>query len=66
MIAHYLRFWKKDWSASGVGFIIMQPNIDKVSLTALKVLQTTGENTFDVNLKWSYLRLIMSVSRKYT
>ena len=59
-------FLKKDWSASGVGFIIMQPNIDKVSLTALKVLQTTGENTSDVNLKGARLRAILFVSRKCT
>ena len=32
-------FLKKDWSATGIGFIIMQPAIDKVSVETLKALR---------------------------
>ena len=36
-------FLKTDWSATGMGFIILQPSHDQVSLDALDILQRTGE-----------------------
>lgn len=61
-----LTFLKTNWSASGIGFIIMQPNTDNAFLKALKVLQTPGDNTFDVSLKGERIRPILFGSRKCT
>mgnify|MGYP001302322518 CR=1 FL=1 len=47
-----------------MGFIIMQPATDPVSLQALQQLRSTGENTFDSSLKGPRLRSILFGSRK--
>ena len=44
----------------------MQPNNDKVSLDAVKLLRTTGENNSDKTMDGPRLRPILFVSRKYT
>ena len=49
-----------------MGFIIMQPATDPVSLKALQQLRSTGENTFDSSLKGPRLRPILFGSRKST
>jgi len=59
-------FLKTDWSAVGMDFIIMQTNNDKVSLDALELLRTTGENNFDKSMNSPRLRPILFGSRKYT
>ena len=59
-------FLKTDWSATGMGFIIMQPAIDNVSIEALRALRETGENKFDCSLEGPRLRPILCGSRKCT
>ena len=70
VLAHYdsslPTFLKKDWSAIGMGFIIMQPAIDATSLQALNILRSTWENKFDCRLNGPRLRPILFGSRKST
>jgi len=49
-----------------MGFIIMQPHNDTVSLDALELLRITGENNFDKTMNGPRLRLILFGSWKCT
>ena len=44
---HLPIFLKTDWSSHGMSYVLMQPADDDASRKALKILETTGENTFD-------------------
>ena len=59
-------FLKKKLRATCMGFITMQPAIDKVSVEALRALRETGENKFDCSLEGPRLRSILFESRKCT
>ena len=59
-------FLKTDWSALGIGFIIMKPNNDDVSTVSLSFLKSTGENNFDKVIDGPRLQPILFGSRKCT
>ena len=43
-------FFKTDCSTGGIGHILMQVEYSPQSLVALKLLEDTGEYTFDLSL----------------
>jgi hypothetical protein len=59
-------FLKTDWSALGMGWILMQPDDSKESLSALETLNSTGEVLFDVTMDGPRLRPIAFGSRACT
>ena len=56
-------FLKTDWSAGGMGYILMQPDDSPESLAAIKHLSATGECLFDVSLDGPRLRPVLFGSR---
>ena len=56
-------FLKTDWSAGGMGYILMQPDDSLESLAAIKHLSATGECLFDVSLDGPRLRPVLFGSR---
>ena len=59
-------FLKSDWSAEGMGFIIMQPADDDESKTALKTLTSKGICTFDLSMNGARLKPVRFGSRSCT
>ena len=59
-------FLKTNWSAAGMGFIIIQPARYKVSIEVLRNLKKTGDNKFNFSLEGPRLRHILLGSRKCT
>ena len=59
-------FLKTDWSAEGMGWILMQPAQDEASLAATKLLIETGEVTFDIAKTGAQLRPVQFGSRACT
>ena len=59
-------FLKTDWSATGMGYIILQPDDDKESHVALKKLRETGECDFELTTNGLRLRPIVFNSRTCT
>ena len=59
-------FLKTDWSAEGMGYILMQPSQDKVSQAALQQLMAGGECLFDLTTKGARLQPIAFGSRACT
>ena len=59
-------FLKTDWSAAGMGWILLQPAGDTASQAAAKVLRETGECTFDINKSGARLQPISYGSRACT
>ena len=49
-------FLKTDWSAEGMGWILMQPADDEESIKATKLLRETGECLFDLTRGGARLR----------
>ena len=56
-------FLKTDWSAEGMGWILMQPADDEESLKATKLLKETGECKFDLSMNGARLKPIFFGSR---
>ena len=56
-------FLKTDWSAGGMGYILMQPDDSPESLKAIKHLAATGECLFDLSLDGPRLRPVRFGSR---
>ena len=52
-------FLKIDWSAGGIGYILMQPGDSPDLLAAIKHLAAIGEFLFDVSLDGSRIRPIL-------
>jgi hypothetical protein len=59
-------FLKTDWSAEGMGWILMQPADDEESVRATKLLKKTGECLFDLSKNGARLRPIAFGSRSCT
>ena len=59
-------FLKTDWSATEMGYILLQSDDYKVSRAALHKLRTTGECDFDITSTGPRLRPIVFNSRTYT
>ena len=59
-------FLKTDWSAEGMGWILMQPAADDESRKASKTLQETGECRFDLSKNGARLRPVQFGSRACT
>ena len=59
-------FLKTDWSADGMGWILMQPADDEESVRATTHLQETGECLFDLHKNGARLRPISYGSRSCT
>ena len=57
---------KTDWSAIGMGFILMQPFDDAASREAAKILETTSEFTFDRLMTGARLQPVRFGSRRCT
>ena len=51
-------FLKTDWSTEGIRWILMQPSDDAESITATKLLKTTGECKFDLSMNGARLKPI--------
>ena len=49
-------FLKTDWSAEGMGWIMMQPADDDESVAATKIVLETGECIFDLTKNGARLR----------
>ena len=58
-----LTFLKTDWSAGGIGYILMQPDDSQDLLVAIKHLTATGECLFDILLDGPRLRPVLFGSR---
>ena len=58
-------FLKTDWSADGMDWIMMQPDNDKESIDATKLLLETGECNFDITRRGVRLRPTNFGSRSY-
>ena len=56
-------FLKRDWSAGGMGYILMQTDDSPDSLAAIKHLAATDECVFDVSLDSPRLRPVLFGSR---
>ena len=56
-------FLKTDWSAGGIGYILMQLDDSPDYLAAVAHLTTTGEYLFDVSLDGPILRPVLFGSR---
>ena len=56
-------FLKSDWSAEGIGYILMQPANDKASVEATGLLLKTGECLFDTTKSGARLQPILFGSR---
>jgi hypothetical protein len=56
-------FLKTDWSANGMGWILMQPAMDEDSQRAVKELKDTGECKFDLSIKGPRLNPVAYGSR---
>ena len=56
-------FLKTDWSAEGMGWILMQPADDAESLKAAVLLKKTGECLFDLSMAGARLKPIFFGSR---
>ena len=56
-------FLKTDWSAEGMGWILMQPADDEESIKATKLLKETGECKFDLTMNGARLKPIFFGSR---
>lgn len=59
-------FLKTDWSAEGMGWILMQPADDEESQEAIKILLETGECLFDLSPNGPRLRPVAFGSRSCT
>jgi hypothetical protein len=59
-------FLKTDWSALGMGWILMQPDDSPVSVRALQRLRTDGICDFDITMNGARLRPVRFGSRKCT
>ena len=59
-------FLKTDWSAEGMGWILMQPADDSDSQHATKLLMKTGQCLFDLNKDGPRLRPVQFGSRSCT
>jgi hypothetical protein len=57
-------FLKTDWSASGMGFILMQPDGSKESLAAIAKLAVGEDNEFDTAMTGARLWPVLFGSRK--
>jgi hypothetical protein len=57
-------FLKTDWSASGMGFIRMQPDVSKESLAVIAKLAEGEDNEFDTAMTGAWLRPVLFGSRK--
>ena len=57
-------FLKTDWSARGMGFILMQPADDDASRAALETLRTTGAVEFDTLMSGGRLQPVRFGSRR--
>jgi hypothetical protein len=57
-------FLKTDWSASGMGCILMQPDGSKESLAAISKLVAGEDNEFDAEMTGARLRPVLFGSRK--
>ena len=58
-------FLKTDWSAEGMGWVLMQPAGDEESIAATKLLSTTGECKFDLTKGGAHLHPIGFGSRYF-
>jgi len=56
-------FLKTDWSAEGMGWILMQPADDKESTKAMQLLKRTGECQFDLSMNGARLKPVFFGSR---
>jgi len=56
-------FPKTDWSAEGMGWILMQPADDDESTKAMQILKRTGEYQFDLSTNGARLKPIFFGSR---
>jgi hypothetical protein len=59
-------FLKTDWSANGMGFILMQPADTEACVKALAILEAGGPNTFDELMSGARLRPVRFGSRRCT
>jgi hypothetical protein len=59
-------FLKTDWSANGMGWVLMQPDNSDKSKTALVKLYSSGECDFDVTMGGARLRPVRFGSRQCT
>ena len=56
-------FLKTDWSAGGMGYILMQPDDSSDSIAAIHHLADTGKCLFDLSLDGPRLRPVLFESR---
>jgi len=61
-----ITFLKTDWSAYGMGYILMQPDDSEESIRATEILRTSGECLFDLTPDGPRLRPIRFGSRACT
>jgi len=61
-----LTFIKTDWSAEGMGYILMQPVDNTISTATSKYLQAGGPCTFDISKSGAQLLPICFGSRECT
>jgi hypothetical protein len=59
-------FLETDWSAAGMGFILMQPDGSEVSMKAMATLKAGEDNAFDTAMTGARLQPIKFGSRKCT
>ena len=52
-------FLKTDWSANGMGYILMQPNNCSESIRALAILEKSGDCTFKLSLEGPRLHPVL-------
>ena len=58
-----LTFLKTDWSAGGMGYILIQPDNSPASIAAIKLLESIGECLFDLTLSAPRLIPVLFNSR---
>jgi hypothetical protein len=57
-------FLKTDWSAAGMGFVLMQPDGREESTKAMTTLQAREDNAFDSAMSGAHLKPVRFGSRK--
>ena len=56
-------FFKTDWPANGMGYILMQPDNYSESIRTLAILEESGDCTFELSLKGPRLHPVLFGSR---
>ena len=59
-------FLKTDWSAGGMGYILIQADDSPQSLKAVQILENTSDCLFDLSLDGPRLRPVFLISFKST